>query len=97
MPTLHIVRQSAFASDDFNQCIQVTRHNDIIVFIDDGCYNLSHTLINTIDSNANIKLNILDKHAQARGITIDKVKYNIINMGDLVQLTLTSSRVITWQ
>ena len=97
MPTLHIVRQSAFTSDDFKQCLQVTRINDIIVFIDDGCYNLSHTLISTIDSKANISLNIIGKHAQARGIAIDETLYNTINMNDLVQLTLKTSRVITWQ
>jgi len=97
MPTLHIVRQSAFNSDDFAQCLQVLRNNDVIVFSDDGCYNLHHKLINTIDSKASIQLNVIDKHAQARAITIDESLYSIINMNDLVNLTLTTDRVITWQ
>lgn len=97
MPTLHIVRQSAFNSDDFAQCIQVLRNNDEIVFIDDGCYNLQHPLMKTISNLANIKLNVIDKHAQARGITIDESLYTSINMGNLVELTLTTNRVITWQ
>ncbi len=97
MPTLHIVRQSAFNSDDFTQCIQVLRDNDVIAFIDDGCYNLRHQLINTIDNDANIQLNVIEKHAQARGISIDEKLFNLINMNNLVELTLTTSRVITWQ
>lgn len=97
MPTLHIVRQSAFNSDDFAQCLQVLRNNDVIVFIDDGCYNLHHKLINTIDNKACIQLNVIDKHAQARAITIDEALYAVINMNDLVNLTLTTDRVITWQ
>jgi len=97
MPTLHIVRQSAFNNDDFAQCLQVLRNNDVLVFIDDGCYNLHHTLINTIDSDANIQLNVIEKHAKARAIAIDEALYNVINMNNLVQLTLTTERVITWQ
>lgn len=97
MPTLHIVRQSAFNSDDFAQCLQVLRNNDVIVFIDDGCYNLHHKLINTIDSETGIQLNVIEKHAQARAIKIDETLYSVINMNDLVDLTLTTNRVITWQ
>ena len=97
MPTLHIVRQSAFNSDDFAQCLQVLRNDDVIVFIDDGCYNVHHPLIHTINRDANIQLNVIEKHAQARGIAIDKALYSVINMNNLVQLTLTTNRVITWQ
>jgi tRNA 2-thiouridine synthesizing protein B len=97
MPTLHIVRQSAFNSDDFAQCLQVLRNKDVIIFIDDGCYNLHHSLINTIDSKADITLNVMGKHAQARAIAIDEALYSVINMKNLVELTLTASSVITWQ
>ncbi|PCI53461.1 MAG: sulfurtransferase complex subunit TusB [Gammaproteobacteria bacterium] len=97
MTTLHIVRQSAFTSDDFAQCLQVLRNNDVIVFIDDGCYNLHHSLINTIDSAAEIQLKVIEKHAKARAVTIDETQYSVINMSNLVELTLTTNRVITWQ
>ena len=97
MPTLHIVRQSAFNSDDFAQCLQVLRNNDVIVFIDDGCYNVHHPLIHTINRDTSIRLNVIEKHAIARGIAIDKALYTVINMNNLVQLTLTTNRVITWQ
>jgi tRNA 2-thiouridine synthesizing protein B len=97
MPTLHIVRQSAFNRDDFAQCLQVLRHNDVIALIDDGCYNLHHPLISTIDSTANIQVNVIVQHAQARGITINKALYTAIHMNGLVELTLSTNRVITWQ
>lgn len=97
MTTLHIVRQSAFNTNDFAQCIQVLRKNDVIVLIDDGCYNLHHPLISTIENSDNVQLNIIDKHATARAITIDKALCNTISMNNLVKLTLASDRVITWQ
>lgn len=97
MPTLHIVRQSAFNTNDFAQCLQVLRHSDIIVFIDDGCYNLHHKLINTINNQAGIELIVMEKHAQARAISIDESLYAAINMNTLVELTMNTDRVITWQ
>ena len=97
MATLHIVRQSAFNTNDFAQCLQVLRSNDIIVFIDDGCYNLHHTSIGTINSNVNIQLKVIGKHATARAITVDEALFSLINMNNLVELTLSTDRVITWQ
>jgi sulfur relay protein TusB/DsrH len=97
MPSLHIVRQSAFNSDDFAQCLQVLRDNDVIVFIDDGCYNVHHPLIHTINRDASIQFHVIEKHAKARGLAIDETLYTLINMNNLVQLTLTTNRVITWQ
>ena len=96
MPTLHIVRQSAYQSDDFAQCVNVLRSNDIIVFIDDGCYNIHHPLLATIDTTAKIELNIIKEHAQARAITINDT-INIIEISKLVELTFTAGRTITWQ
>lgn len=97
MPTLHIVRQSAFNSDDITQCLQVLRNKDVIVLVDDGCYNLHHPLISTLSSDNSVQLHVIDKHAKARGITIDEALYSTITMSDLVELTLTTNRVITWQ
>jgi len=97
MATLHIVRQSAFNTNDFAQCLQVLRKNDVIVLIDDGCYNLHHPLISTINDKDTIQLKIIDKHATARAITIDNDLCKCISMNNLVELTLTTNRVITWQ
>jgi len=97
MATLHIVRQSAFNTNDFFQCLQVLGDEDVIVFIDDGCYNLQHNLINSIDSNINIKLKVIEQHANARAITINEEVFTKITMNDLVSLTFENDRVITWQ
>lgn len=97
MSTLHIVRQSAFTTNDFYQCIQVLGNEDSIVFIDDGCYNLQHDLIKTIDHNKNITLMIMSSHAEARAIMINDVLYTKITMADLVSHTFKNNRVITWQ
>ena len=97
MTTLHIVRQSAFNSNDFAQCLQVIANDDVITFIDDGCYNLQHKLTQHIDSNKNIKLTVIKHHAQARAITVDEALFTAISMDDLVMLTFDNDRVITWQ
>lgn len=97
MTTLHIVRQSAFSSDDFAQCLQLLGNNDVITFIDDGCYNLQHNLINSIDGNKNIQLTVVEQHANARAIAINDAIITKITMADLVTLTFENDRVITWQ
>lgn len=97
MTTLHIVRQSAFNSDDFSQCLQVINDNDVIALIDDGCYNLKHQIINNIDRNKNIQFKIVEQHANARSITINEDVAAKITMNDLVLLSFENDRVITWQ
>jgi len=97
MTTLHIVRQSAFNSDDFVQCIQVLGNNDVITFIDDGCYNLQHSLISSVDKSLNVQLTVIEQHANARAIAIDENKVTKITTEDLVTLTFENNTVITWQ
>ncbi|MBL4940608.1 MAG: sulfurtransferase complex subunit TusB [Colwellia sp.] len=97
MATLHIVRQSAYNTDDFAQCLQVLNTNDVIVFIDDGCYNLQHSLLNTIESSKNIQLQVITQHASARAVSINDAIFTKITMDDLVSLTFENDRVITWQ
>lgn len=96
MATLHIVRQSAFNTNDFAQCINVLCFGDVIALLDDGCYNLQHTLINNIQ-NKNIQISILEEHAQARAVNIDESRFSKISMDDLVSMTFSNDRVITWQ
>ncbi|MBU2926476.1 sulfurtransferase complex subunit TusB [Colwellia sp. 4_MG-2023] len=109
MTTLHIVRQSAFNTNDYAQCLQVLGDNDVIVFIDDGCYNLHHHLTNNLIDNLNnnlsksnvsainIKLKVIAQHANARAIKINEAVVSKIEMTDLVSLTFENDRVITWQ
>lgn len=106
MSTLHLVRQSAFTSNDFQQCLSVLGEQDSIVLMDDGCYNLKHPLMdslvkqvnNVVSSAVNRKINIsvILTHAQARAIeTMAMVSY--IGMADVVALTFNHNKVITWQ
>jgi len=102
MATLHIVRQSAFNTSDFSQCLHVLGNEDVIVFIDDGCYNLQHSSINNIDgntlfSNKSIQLKVIAQHAKARAVAINEATIDKITMDDLVSLTFENDRVITWQ
>lgn len=97
MATLHIVRQSAFSTNDFFQCTQILDSHDCVVFMDDGCYNLQHDLINTINSDEHITLMIMSAHAQARAVTVNEEICSHISMAELVTLTFEKDRVITWQ
>ena len=95
MTTLHIVRQSAYSTNDFAQCIQVLSDADIIVFTDDGCYNVTHPCTQKVSKD--VKLMIISDHATARAIDINDTLVTTITMSDLVELTFQADRVITWQ
>jgi len=99
MATLHIVRQSAFSSDDLAQCLQIVGNTDVIAFTDDGCYNIQHSLIdsNPLFINKSIQLKVIEQHATARAININDDKITKITVHDLVSLTFENDRVITWQ
>ncbi len=97
MATLHLVRQSAFATNDLLQCIEVVAENDEVVLIDDGCYSLNHpALVKLFDNEINITVKVVEKHALARGIKIPK-QITAIKVKTLVELTFYLETVITWQ
>ena len=98
MSTLHLVRQSAFASNDFAQCLSVLNHQDSVVLMDDGCYNLKHTLMDSLIKRVDgtVNINVVASHAQARAIEIITT-VNAIEMSDVVELTFNHNKVITWQ
>ena len=96
MSTLHLVRQSAFATNDFAQCLNVVNQHDAIVLMDDGCYNVSHTLMNNLMDQVGDNINLVASHAKARAIEAKKT-IKLIEMADVVTLTFTHTKVITWQ
>lgn len=94
MSTLHLVRQSAFNRNDFQQCIDVLAEQDTMILMDDGCYNLKHPLMTDLLTKINI--NVITMHAQARAVeVITGIKQ--VSMADVVTLTFTHNKVITWQ
>ena len=98
MSTLHLVRQSAFASNDFAQCLSVLDHQDSVVLMDDGCYNLKHPLVDSLIKrvDGSVNINVVVSHAQARAIEIITA-VKAIEISDVVELTFTHKKVITWQ
>jgi sulfur relay protein TusB/DsrH len=98
MSMLHLVRTSAFQTNDFEQCLNVVQTSDTIVLLDDGCYNLSHELwqetLNKISLSA---LYIIEAHAQARAISIDKTKINTLSLDALMTLICETEKSVTWQ
>lgn len=98
MSTLHLVRKSAFTTNDFAQCLSVLDQQDAIVLMDDGCYNLKHPLMDSLIKRANstVSINVIANHAKARAVeTLTAV--NKIQMNDVVELTFNHQKVITWQ
>jgi len=98
MSMLHLVRTSAFQANDFEQCLQLVQKGDTIVLLDDGCYNLNHTLWQQALSKVSLSaLYIIEAHAQARAIAIDKEKINSLSLTSLMTLICETEKSVTWQ
>lgn len=95
MTTLHIVRQSAYATNDFTQCLQIVNKHDAIVFMDDGSYNVTHPAIKEV--NDQVTTMAIIEHVNARAIDLTNTSTTAITMTQLVDLTFEADRVITWQ
>jgi len=97
MATLHLIRQSAFDTNDFEQCLDITCVNDKVVLLDDACYNVRHPILD-IDSTSfpTKELFIIESHAKARGLSVPE-NITAISMHRLVQLTFELDTVVTWQ
>jgi len=96
MSILHIIRNSAFESDDFRLCIQNAKKDDSVLLMDDGCYNLCHSLWQLLENKVN-NLYVIKEHAQARAVDSSNIKISTISIADIFPLTFQSKTVITWQ
>jgi len=92
MSILHLVRKSAFETSDFELCVNTLNSTDQLVLLDDGCYNLHHSLINSVENT----VKVIQSHAQARAIT-KASNSKFIDLADLIELTFKHSIVVTWQ
>ncbi|NQY33716.1 MAG: sulfurtransferase complex subunit TusB [Alteromonadaceae bacterium] len=96
MSLLHLVRSSAFDSNDFAQCINNILPNDKIVLMDDACYNINHPLIEkAIDKVSTTSIYALKQHVLARAIANNNIME--ITMNELTKMTFELDSVITWQ
>jgi tRNA 2-thiouridine synthesizing protein B len=66
--------------------------------MDDGCYNLKHSLLESLIKRVDdlININIIAMHAKARALGLITA-VNAIEMSDVVELTFKHDKVITWQ
>jgi len=66
--------------------------------MDDGCYNLKHSLLDSLIKRVDgtLSINVITSHAQARAIDILAAVQHI-EMSDVVELTFNHTKVITWQ
>jgi tRNA 2-thiouridine synthesizing protein B len=98
MSMLHLVRTSAFQTNDFEQCLNVIEKSDTIVLLDDGCYNLNHDLWQkALDKLVLPSLYIIEAHAQARAVNIDKNKITTLSLDALMTLICETEKSVTWQ
>ena len=78
--------------------MSVLEHHDAIVLMDDGCYNLKHSLLESLIERVDdlININVITMHAKARALGLIAA-VNSIEMNDVVELTFKHDKVITWQ
>ena len=96
MTTLHLVRTSSFADDNFQNALTAASAEDGLVLLDDGCYALhaKELIANLVQKD--LALFIVASHLKARGIE-SPLAARLIAMTELVDLTFSYQRVITWQ
>lgn len=98
MNVIHLQRTSAFNSTDFEQCVLSIKPNDALVFIDDGCYCLTHKALTELQKKCPLlAIFHIAVHAQARAISASYTTSKPIDLEKLVALTFEYDSVITWQ
>ena len=95
MSILHIVRTSAFTCGQLKQCLDTFLETDSIILMDDGCYNINHSLTQNLDEN--VKIYCITEHLTARGIENSPNNIQLISLKDFLTLTFKHKSSITWQ
>ena len=95
MAILHIVRSSAFNDNKLNLCLSIISSKDTLFLMDDGVYNVAHPKLMTRTDSLTVYA--LYNHLQARGVDIGDSAIALANLKDLVTLSDTATKVITWQ
>lgn len=97
MSTLHIIRRSISTHSSIKNSIELLSKGDVVVFIDDGIYNINDLIyqeIYKVISSTNIY--VVVEHAQARGISIPD-NMSAITIKEILGLSLSTTQSITWQ
>lgn len=94
MATLHLVRTSAYSDNLLALCIDVCQTDDSIIFVDDGCYNLTHSLIHD-ELIQQLNLYFIAAHGKARNMK--NADLTAIELDALLSMSFSHNNVITWQ
>ena len=93
MSILHLVRSSAFNSNNLASAIKTALPNDAFILLDDGCYCLHHHLL-TEDILTQYSFSAINTQLSARAISPHS---QVTVISDLVELSFAHEKVITWQ
>ncbi|TWX73813.1 sulfurtransferase complex subunit TusB [Colwellia sp. C1TZA3] len=97
MAMLHIIRNSGFTSSALTQCLDMILPQDSIVLIDDGCYNLNHTLLlKTLTEQRDITVYFISLHADARAQRTTNSLFIATTLTEVVALLFKHNNSITW-
>ncbi|WP_286232472.1 DsrH/TusB family sulfur metabolism protein [Thalassotalea sediminis] len=91
MATLHLIRESAL-KNNFTHYLSLVNKEDGIIFLDDGCYNLSTPWLLTLN---NTNITVISEHMQARGLSIPD-HINQISAQQLPAQLFNYENNITW-
>lgn len=96
MTTLHLIRDSALSNNSINLCLTNLSATDVIVLIDDGCYNINNAFIDEAQKIIPLKqCYAIDEHINARALQVKTAI--VINYENLLELIFNHHNVITWQ
>lgn len=91
MSTLHIVNKTG---QPLSLCLRSLGENDVIMFIEDGVYNLQMSSDTLPDMDRAIYALATD--CKARGILIDENRIKLASMDDFVDLTEQHDKTLSW-
>ena len=93
---LYLVFKSSIKTDITLELVDYIVSNDVVVFIEDGVYNiLNNSLLHKLLAKTDY-IYFLENDVIARGL-MPKIKDNaLINYLDLVTLTEKNSQIISW-
>jgi len=97
MAMLHIIRSSAFSSNALTQGLNMALPQDSILLMDDGCYNLNHSLLlAALKEHRELTVYFINLHAIARAQSSDNKSFIAITLSEVLALLFKHDNSITW-
>ena len=97
MAMLHIIRSSGYNSSALAQCLNMVLPQDSLLLMDDGCYNVSHTLLlKLLLDKPDISVYFISQHANARAQKPINNTFTATTLTEVVSLLFKHDNSITW-